>query len=290
MKAALICAGLVLVCSVANAQSPPGSSSDDLVAEIPEDEFYQSTAQTAQEQLLSDEKKEESDEARLARDGAKVHTLLSANKGAVDHTHTPAPKKAASKAQHSATASPKPKGRVARLEAKQRDLIAKEMGKPLGRRIQKASKHMGSSRPDAANAASTAALAASKAVGTLEDMKAEADQDVANTQVIPKQTKAQTHAAIMKEAEKSAAKTLKRLHKEEAKKAAQDHKEQGDSELEFNAAISKEQKMVTARVTSELEQDDEVMHPQRLPRASEDAAPQYDGDEGITPPSPDLEY
>merc|ERR1711998_334631 len=65
------------------------------------------------------------------------------------------------------------------------------------------------------SAASDAALAARKAVGTLQSMKASADA-MAATAPPPAPSKAAVKAKIMEEARKSAAKTVARLEKKEA--------------------------------------------------------------------------
>jgi len=88
---------------------------------------------------------------------------------------------------------------------------------------------------DSSSAASEAVIAAKKAVGALESMKASADADVARSnaqlKVLEKQHSARTDADIMKEAKKSAAKTIARLNKEDEE---QHEKQTAGKENEVN--------------------------------------------------------
>jgi hypothetical protein len=82
----------------------------------------------------------------------------------------------------------------------------------------------------AGDAASVAVTAATKAVGTLEDLKASADAAVA-AKAPPAPSPARVHEKIMEEATASAAKTIAKLEKKEA--AAQKSEKSGANSLLF---------------------------------------------------------
>merc|ERR1711998_729254 len=82
------------------------------------------------------------------------------------------------------------------------------------------------------SAASDAALAARKAVGTLQSMKASADA-MAATAPPPAPSKAAVKAKIMEEARKSAAKTVARLEKKEAQAQKQAKAKQAKAKQEL---------------------------------------------------------
>jgi len=165
----------------------------------------------------------------------------------VDHVQVqplkaiPAPAKISDEAAADASNS----DQLDRIEDEQKDLIAKEMTKPTQEestqhRLAKPAQTKAADDephgilvPAAAtapaqdrvqthhastSASSQAAIAAQKAVGTLQDMKADADDQVQRTKARLKdlsEKHADTESHIMEEARKEAAKTVARLNKQE---------------------------------------------------------------------------
>jgi len=93
--------------------------------------------------------------------------------------------------------------------------ITVELQKPDVVEVEPAHKHA----HNAANAASQAVMAATKAVGTLENLKAESDKDMRKAVAAanaPQETPAEVQSKIMAEAKASASKTVAKLNKEDA--------------------------------------------------------------------------
>jgi len=150
----------------------------------------------------------------------KIHTPPSAlGTLALEPVHPAA--KTAKPAQKSTTPVKKestPKDpKLAAIDKQEEKLFKKEMQRHNpGHGITPALRVKVDSANSGAGAAADAAIAAKKAVGTLEDMKASADQmvDQAKTKVHTP-SKAAVAAKIMEEARKDAAKTIKKLNKED---------------------------------------------------------------------------
>merc|ERR1712086_962520 len=105
---------------------------------------------------------------------------------------------------------------------------------------------------NAANAASQAVMAATKAVGTLENLKAESDKDMAKAVAAanaPQETPAEAESKIMAEAKASAAKTVAKLNKEDA----EEHSAKKD------APVKKSVKKLVKKAPKVLETESEIL-------------------------------
>jgi hypothetical protein len=168
--------------------------------------------------------------AHVTKDGAEPASSHPSDRVALEPVHT-ADKTA--KAAHKTTAVKQAKAaapvekkapkdsKLARLDAKEDQIINRELRKHRGK-VSPALRVKTVAATSAHSAASDAAMAATKAVGTLSAMKASADA-LAHSHLPRPPSKAAVQAKIMDEARRSAAKTVARLNKQEA--AAQKKKE-----------------------------------------------------------------
>jgi len=151
-----------------------------------------------------------------------VHVFVS-GRVALEPVHTAA--KTAKKAVQDNTATKeqakKPEDKkLAAIDAQEAKIISKEMRKDDHGNVRPTlTVKQDTVATSAHGAAADAAIAARKAVGALEEMKAEADNTLAASRVQQHQpSKAAVAAKIMEEARKSAAKTIAKLDKKEAQK------------------------------------------------------------------------